>query len=201
MILHLKNVISIHQTHEDVMTAASLIAKLLERVILGLTIREAVSWAIAASTLTKDLISEEECRLLQNLVSSCQQMSSQPYVAAVRNYGLSAHLDDGFLHSVFYGLLHCFTEYEHAIKTNILVGGDSVARAWLLGMFFAAEGRLNPSVTTDIFGHSIPMEWKMNTPGYRDAFLTANRIAGSNPYFQRMREKSWCSIRGVTTSS
>ena len=161
MILHLKNVISIHQTHEDVMTAVSLIAKLLERVILGLTIREAVSWAIAASTLTKDLISEEECRLLQNLVSlhRCQQMSSQPYVAAELKYGLSAHLDDGFLQSVFYGLLHCFTEYEHAIKTKILVGGDSVARAWLLGMFFAAEGRLNPSVTTDIFGHRMENEY------------------------------------------
>eukprot|EP01035_Chromulina_nebulosa_P019563 gene19563-25463_t len=258
MLDHLDEAISLHQTNEKVKNAAYLVAKLLEKVILGSSIKDALLWACKSDNITiqerdflyylfpnvetynsvsisipmkKNLslsslgsdsakssprLPMEKSLPMKDLSEDSsdgpktrvhrQRNSGQskvlyvkysgnsnntvfapqiPYSIAVEQLGMSGELPGAILTGL-YGLI-CFTNYEKAIRSNILAGGDNIPRAWLLGVLLAAEGGLD----------AIPNEWKEKTKLYSTVLHMSERLVGSNTYFDALREKSWCSFAGI----
>jgi ADP-ribosylglycohydrolase len=171
MLEKLDDAVRVHQTNEKVVHATRLVAKLLERVILGSSILDALRWAE-----TSDQISVEEKEYLHGIEESGSN-GSLPFSLAVETLGLSNQLP-GCLKSSIYAL-KCFRGYEIAVRANIIAGGDNACRNVIVGSFLAAE----------MGDKSIPLQWKNKTLQYSLIVSLANRIAGSNSHFDISREK------------
>jgi len=105
-------------------------------------------------------------------------LMSPPFSLAAEGYGLSGELPSCLYASLFG--LQSFRNYETAVRANIVAAGDNALRAWLLGSMFAAEqGEA-----------AIPAQWKERTFAYSEIHSMANRIAGSNPFFDSLKERS-----------
>ena len=167
MLEKLDDAVKVHQTNEKVLHATRLAAKLLEKVILGSSIPDALLWAS-----TSNQTSPEEKELLQCIDENL------PFSIAAETFGLSGQLP-GCLRSSIYAL-KCFRGYEVAIRANIIAGGDNACRSWILGSMLAAE----------CGDKCIPEQWKSKTLLYSQIVSFANRIAGSNPCFETHKERS-----------
>jgi hypothetical protein len=131
MLSKIEMAVRIHQSSERVIVSAKISARLLEKVILGMKIQEAFRWAMSADDVTDEereyISSVEAVGLKQNL----------PFSAASEMFGLSGHLPDCLLASL-YGLRWSFKSYVAAVRANIVAAGDNVCRAWLIGNLNAA---------------------------------------------------------------
>jgi len=172
MLEKLDDAVKVHQTNEKVLHASRLAAKLLEKVILGSSIPDALLWAS-----TSNQTSPEEKELLQ-CIDEKGSHENLPFSIAAETFGLSGQLP-GCLRSSIYAL-RCFRGYEVAIRANIIAGGDNACRSWILGSMLAAE----------CGDKCIPEQWKSKTLLYSQIVSYANRIAGSNPCFETHRERS-----------
>ena len=184
----------IHQTSEAVLVVCRLAARLLEKVILGMTIRESLAWAFGDDKLPK-----EERLYLQSLSSvgielsegsngssefSSSPPSLIPFSLAAEGFGLDAQLPGCFMSALV--ALYSFRSYKTAIRANIQAGGDNALRSWFIGAMFAAESadRID----------SIPLRWKQSCVDYADIVALTNRVAGSNPHFDSFAEVNFCRI-------
>ena len=172
MLEKLDDAVKVHQTNEKVLHATRLAAKLLEKVILGSSIPDALLWAS-----TSNQTSPEEKELLQ-CIDDKGLNENLPFSIAAETFGLSGQLP-GCLRSSIYAL-KCFRGYEVAIRANIVAGGDNACRGWILGSMLAAE----------CGDKCIPEQWKSKTLLYAQIVTFANRIAGSNPCFENHKERS-----------
>ena len=168
--------VRIHQTNEKVLHATRLAAKLLEKVILGSTVPEALEWAT-----TSDQVSSEEREYLCNNEDKGTSNGNLPFSIAVETFGLSGQLPGSLKSSIY--ALKSFRCYEVAIRANIIAGGDNACRSWIVGSLLAAESGEK----------AIPEQWKSKTLLYSQICSLANRIAGSNSYYEISVEKS-CKI-------
>lgn len=101
---------------------------ILERVLLGDSIRESVSWA-----LTSDVVPETVKEWLAPTVDSPILSIKE----AIAGFGQSCHLPGSF-QGPFFVALHS-ESYQKAIRDNILAGGDNCSRAHMIGALFAAQ--------------------------------------------------------------
>lgn len=186
----------IHQTSEAVLVVCRLAARLLEKVILGMTIRESLVSAFADVKLPK-----EERFYLQSLSAAGIELSGEgssssssefssappsliPFSLAAEGFGLDGQLP-GCMQSALVAL-YSFRSYKTAIRANIVAGGDNALRSWFIGAMFAAEGadRID----------SIPLRWKQSCVDYADIAALTNRVAGSNPFFDSFSEIHYCRV-------
>ena len=168
--------VRIHQTNEKVLHATRLAAKLLEKVILGSSIAEALEWAANSNE-----VSSEEKEYLCNSEDKGSSNGNLPFSIAVETFGLSGQLPGSLKSSIY--ALKSFRCYEVAIRANIIAGGDNACRSWIVGSLLAAEGGEK----------AIPEQWKAKTLLYSQIYSLANRIAGSNSHYEVAVEKS-CKI-------
>lgn len=176
--------VRIQQASDSVIAATRLAARLLEKVILGSTVIEALQSVKTSS----EGISSEEAEYIDDLERRIggARPSFFPFNVAAEKIGLSAQLPESLSTSLY--ALSCFRSYEVAIRANISAGGDNACRSWLIGAMLAAEG-----------GEScIPLEWKNKTLLYPEILSLANRLVGSNPHFDSMRERG-CKMPSFAT--
>lgn len=171
MLEKVEDAVRVHQTNEKVLHATRLVSKLLEKVILGSSIVDALHWAASS-----DQTSPEEKEYLQGIEQNGGN-GNLPFSLAVEAFGLSGQLPGCLKASILN--LKCFRGYEIAVRANIFSGGDSACRNWIVGSLLAAE----------LGDQAIPSEWKNKTIQYSLIYSLANRIAGSNSYFEHGREK------------
>lgn len=177
LIEKIDDAVRIHQTNEKVLHATRLAAKLLEKVILGSTIAEALEWAAKSDQVS----SEEKEYLCNNNEDKGTSNGNLPFSIAVETFGLSGQLPGSLKSSIY--ALKSFRCYEVAIRANIIAGGDNACRSWIVGSLLAAEGGEK----------AIPEQWKSKTSMYSQIYSLANRIAGSNSHYEISVEKS-CKI-------
>jgi hypothetical protein len=179
----LEEAVRIQQASDEVLHATRLAARLLEKVILGSTVIEALQWV-----KTADGISSEEIEYIDDLERRVggKTPTFVPFNVAAEQIGLSAQLPDGLSTSLY--ALSCFRNYEIAVRANISAAGDNVCRSWLIGAMLAAE-----------CGEAcIPQEWKSKTLLYPELLTLANRLVGSNPHFESLKERG-CKLPSFAT--
>lgn len=186
--------VKIHQTSEAVLVVCRLAARLLEKVILGMTIREALIWVAG-----DDKVPKEERFYLQSLSAVGIELSASgtsssdfssapptliPFSLAAEGFGLDAQLP-GCMQSALVAL-YSFRSYKTAVRANIVAGGDNALRSWFIGAMFAAEGADRMD--------SIPLRWKQQCVDFADISGLTNRVVGSNPHFDTFAEVNFCKV-------
>lgn len=128
-----------HQDNELAVELSVAAAQILEQVVLGSTVQDALLWGLEWGKL-----SDQATKLLKTVFDS----RSTDHTVAVQHFGQSCHLPGSFQ-----APLHCVLtsdDYASAIRKNILAGGDNCSRAHLIGALFAAQDGWD----------SVPKEWK-----------------------------------------
>lgn len=104
-------------------------ARLIERVIGGSTIPDALAWAADGDNLGDAEIAAQ--------IKEVQETREGDTTAAVARYGWTCRLPGSFL-----GAIHCLAKYdtfEAAMTANVLAGGDQCSRGALIGGMFGAS--------------------------------------------------------------
>merc|ERR1719230_2491441 len=104
MIDKLDEVVKIHQTNDIVITSARFVARLLEKIVLGLTAIEALIWAKGSSEFTKE---EKE------ILAEIEAKANIPYSKAAESAGLNGQLP-GCLKASLYAI-KILRGYEMAV--------------------------------------------------------------------------------------
>jgi hypothetical protein len=116
----------VHQDSTEAVGAAIAAALLLEHIVLGSTVNDALAWA------RRNLASAE-----RELLDKALRLNSTGTVDATRLLGSSCHLPGSFLSP-----LHCIArhpfDYKAAVRANILAAGDQCSRAVFVGACLAA---------------------------------------------------------------
>jgi hypothetical protein len=169
--------VRIHQSNDKVLAAARLVAKILEKIILGSSAQEAFKWAKETTTIS----AEDKAYITDD------DNTTLPFSVAADRFGLNGQLP-GCLITALYGI-EIFRGYEVAIRANMVAAGDNVLRSWLIGSFLAAEqGSL-----------SIPKEWCNQTVMYAKIYDLAEAIVNSNSYLEQKIERG-CSLPSLLFS-
>ncbi|GMH44933.1 hypothetical protein BSKO_12890 [Bryopsis sp. KO-2023] len=139
--------IRVHQQSTDADDAGVAAALVLERIVLGQRISQAIQWA-----LQDNHIPTSAKLWLQTAVQSKHTNAE----AAVLDFGQSCHLPGSFQGPMF--LASHSNGYVEAVRENIMAGGDNCSRAHFIGALFAAQDGLD----------SIPDEWRQKTAIFTD---------------------------------
>ena len=177
MLDKLDSIVCITQDNSKVRFAAKLFGRLLEKVILGSTINDSLSWAYHSIEVT-----EEEKSYICELDQVCRDNTNRPFSVVVESIGLNGNLPAVLVASLYN--LRVFKSYESAIRANIIAGGDNVCRSWMIGTLIAAEQGINV----------IPNTWIAKTTLYDELLALTNRVVGSNPFFDTLQENK-CSLK------
>lgn len=132
-------------------------AALLEKVVLGSTIAEALAWALSPeSTLSADTKAQ--------LKTALDFQGSYP--DAVAKFGASCSNPGAFQNSVLAAVK--FPSYVDGVRANILTLGDNASRSVLIGALLAAQAG---SVDA-----AIPPEWRSKTHNYNQFAELADKL-------------------------
>ena len=172
----LEAIVKIHQTNEKVIASARFVARLLEKIVLGFTATEALSWAKSSPDF-----SAEEKEILEEI----ETKADIPYSKAAEMAGLNGQLP-GCLKASLYAI-KILRGYEMAVRVNIVAAGDNVARAWLLGSFLAAEQGT----------HVIPVAWREETAMFDKILQLTDMLVEANKALETTVEKG-CSLPGFS---
>eukprot|EP00882_Tetradesmus_deserticola_P009155 GHRQ01009657.1.p1 GENE.GHRQ01009657.1~~GHRQ01009657.1.p1 ORF type:complete len:356 (+),score=159.95 GHRQ01009657.1:262-1329(+) len=122
-------------------------AKILERVILGSSIDEALSWTQQQGSLPPEQA---------QLVSAALAAKGEPIAAAAQKFGVSCNMPGAFQNALL--VAATAKSYSDGIRTNMLLGGDNCSRGIyvgaLLGAAFGVDG--------------VPQEWQQKVTGWSD---------------------------------
>lgn len=153
----------LYNNNHNILVASKLIAKLLEKVILGMSICNVFKWSISeASTL--DIEERQYIYDLDDIINNKFNNNSIPYSIAIESISLNGQIP-GVIHTSFYALKY-FQSYEVAVRANIQGKGDIVTRSWIISTFLAAESGNN----------CIPKEWKEKTNRYETIHKLTKKI-------------------------
>jgi len=136
--------VRVHQDSELAVTIGVMAARILERVILGASVAEALAWASEGGGAPID---EKVRRFVVQALCGTSGCAGSTEAAGDR-LGRSCTLPGAFQVSL-HAVSGC-TGYVDAVRSNILAGGDQSSRAMLIGALLAAEQGDN----------AIPSEWK-----------------------------------------
>ena len=109
MIEIIEAAVRIHQSNEKVVSAAKLVARILEKIIFGLSAIEAIRWAKSSPTMLA-----EDKQILEDI----EEMSDLPFSVAVDKHGLNGQVP-GCLKASLYGV-KVFRGYEVSIRSNLI---------------------------------------------------------------------------------
>jgi len=180
MLDKLDSIVCITQDNSKVRYAAKLFGRILEKVILGSTINEAMLWAYHSAEVT-----DEEKAYIRELDQVYRENLNRPFSVVVESIGLNGNLPAVLIASLYN--LRVFRSYESAVRANITAGGDNVCRSWMIGTLLAAEQGIDV----------IPHNWIAKTVLYDELRALTSRVVGSNPFFDALQENK-CSLKVLT---
>jgi len=189
--------VQIRQTHSYALEVARLAARLLEQVVLGKSVYDALRWGLDSNSgsnlppserayLERALVGHTNCiesvNFGQGIRAERADFIGQPFSLAAEQLGLDSQSPGCMLTSLV--ALRAFRDYKSAVRANIVAGGDSALRAWFIGAMLAAEGGET----------AIPIQWRTQCSEFGDVWTLASRIAGSNPHFNSLQEINYCRV-------
>lgn len=129
LLIKVRDGVRVHQSSNSAISLGVAAAKILERVVLGTTLLEALTWSQSEGVLDASS---------QKLVQTVLQSLSVSHSVFVAKNGSSDRLPDAFLGSFHAAAISA--SYEEGVRHTLKAGGDGMSgRAMLAGAILAAE--------------------------------------------------------------
>lgn len=158
-----KEATRVHQIGDEAREAAVASALLLQQVVLGTSIPDAIK-ALA----TSDHIGGSTRALVQEVLDTVASKTYADAAVAINTFGKSCPLP-GSLKGALYVLLTS-PGYVDAVRTNMVAGGDNCSRSIVIGACAAA------AAVTDAAVDPIPDTWKQKTSHYSELAALAKQL-------------------------
>ncbi|KAG5192921.1 ADP-ribosylation/Crystallin J1 [Tribonema minus] len=150
----------VHQNNPMAVNFAVASAQILDRIVEGSTIKDALEWAAAPGNLPAEAT---------EAVAAALARKDQGFSQAVKEMGLSCALP-----GVFSGAVLALAkaadageaDFQAVIEANMLAGGDNCSRAGFIGACLAAEQGIE----------CVPQEWIAQTTVFEEAESLVDRI-------------------------
>ncbi|GAX82764.1 hypothetical protein CEUSTIGMA_g10190.t1 [Chlamydomonas eustigma] len=143
------------QNNDLAVEAAIAIGKVLERVVLGSTVPEAVNWALTSRGLPASM--------QLHIQHAMSQTSAELNEVVVAN-GMSCQLPAAMINVLVTALK--YSSYPAALRANMVAGGDSCSRGIIIGALLAAQDGTE----------SIPQNWKTHTTQFEEITSLTNQL-------------------------
>ena len=145
----MQTAITVQQSDEAAVSAGLAAGLILDKVIQGHSIKDALAWALdndsPISSSTRDHL-----RIAMG-------HSGEPYSVAAKTLGLSCGLPSSLQCSILSAV--GAPSFVEGVRTNIVAGGDNASRNILVGALLAAQYGLE----------AVPLSWKNKTKLYSAA--------------------------------
>ena len=138
------------------MSAGLAAGLILDKVIQGSSIQEAITWALGEGSGVSDATKQH--------LSTAISHKGGDFSATAKTLGLSCGLPSSLQCSVLSALEA--TSYVEGVRTNIVAGGDNASRNILVGALLAAQSGLE----------SVPVSWRQRTKHYAEAEVLADQL-------------------------
>lgn len=149
----------VHEIGQEPEDAAVAIALLLQQVVRGVAVPDAIK-----SLASNDEVGEDTRISVQQVLDAVAEKTFKDANAAIEHFGKACPLP-GSLQGALYVLLTS-NGYVEAVRVNMLAGGDNCSRAMVIGaVAAAAEG-----------GAAIPDDWKQKTKVYAEVQSLAEKL-------------------------
>ncbi|CAH0485361.1 unnamed protein product [Peronospora farinosa] len=155
----IREAVHVHEIGAEAENAAVATALLLQQVVQGV----AISDAIKALT-SNEAIGTDTRAFIQQVIDAVDAKTFSDATAAIAHFGKSCSLPGALQGSLF--VLLTSAGFVEALRANMLAGGDNCSRAIAIGAVTAAmQG-----------GDAIPVEWKEKTKVYAQVQKLAEKI-------------------------
>lgn len=122
-------------------------ARILEKVVLGSSINEALEWAQQEGNLAPPAA---------QLVKDALAQKGEPFSSTAQKLGVSCAMPGALQNALV--VAATASSYEEGLRTNMVAGGDNCSRSVYLGALLGAA-----------FGNAgVPAEWKQKVTGWAD---------------------------------
>ncbi|OWZ06401.1 ADP-ribosylation/Crystallin J1 [Phytophthora megakarya] len=149
----------VHEIGAEAEDAAVASALLLQQVVQGVSVSDAIK-ALAAN----DAVSADTRSSVQQVIDAVETKTFADATAAVAHFGKPCSLPGVLQGSVF--VLLTSDGYVDALRANMVAGGDNCSRSIVIGAILAAaQGK-----------DAIPTEWKQKTKAYEETAALAEKI-------------------------
>lgn len=149
----------VHQIGQEAEDAAVATALLLQHVILGSPVKDAI-----AALATNDKVPSATRTSIQEVLDDVRANKYASAIAATAVYGKSCGLPGVFKTSIF--VLLTSNGYVDAIRANLAAGGDNCSRSIIIGAVSAAAESADP----------VPAAWKQKTTRYDEIKALAEKL-------------------------
>ncbi|KAF4318434.1 hypothetical protein BBO99_00007102 [Phytophthora kernoviae] len=154
-----REAVRVHEIGAESEEAAVATALLIQQVVKGVSVPEAIS----ALTRNEDIGADIRTSV-QQVIDAVSAKTFEDATAAVAHFGKPCSLPGVLQGSLF--VLLTYNSYVEALRANMLAGGDNCSRAIVIGAITAAaEG-----------GEAIPAEWKQKAVVYAQVQAMAEKI-------------------------
>lgn len=154
----LTTAIKVQQSDEAAVSAGLAGGLILDRVVAGSTVKEAVAWALGADSPVPQSARDQLAAALE------AHKGSADFSATAKTLGLSCGLPASLQVAVLAALNA--GSFEAGVRANIIAGGDNASRNVLTGALLAAQFGLE----------SIPSDWRAKTKHFNEAEALANQL-------------------------
>ncbi|KAL4140213.1 hypothetical protein PRNP1_015283 [Phytophthora ramorum] len=149
----------VHEIGAEAEDAAVATALLLQQVVQGASVADAIS-----ALTSNEAVSADTRAAVQQVVDAVNEKTFPDATAAIAHFGKPCSLPGVLQGSVF--VLLTSGSYVEALRANMLAGGDNCSRAIVIGaLTAAAQG-----------SDAIPTEWKQKTKMYGQVQTLAEQV-------------------------
>lgn len=152
----------VHQIGEEAEDAAVAVALLLQQVVLGTSIADAI-----ASLVSNEQVGSATRTSIQEVLDDVSAKKFPDATAAIAQFGKSCGLPGVLKGSLF--VLLTSSGYTESVRANLVAGGDNCSRSIMIGAITAAAAAGGES-------DPIPAEWKQKTTRYEEIKAFANKL-------------------------
>jgi len=156
--------VRVHQAAQPAADYAIAFSNVLERVVLGAAVADALKWAAFDSSSP---LYDENRKEVQDALA---ELGEDPR-AIVSRYGLSCSLPGPWTGPLALAY-SAEGEFEEAVRSNIVGGGDNCSRAAVVGALAGAAGGME----------GLPKSWAAKVTGWAELEALADKIVADRAY-------------------
>ncbi|MEW5299582.1 MAG: hypothetical protein WDW38_004377 [Sanguina aurantia] len=156
----LEEAVRVQQNNTPAVQAGVAGGLILEKVVQGHSIADALAWALKEGVITDSVKQSLQAMLVEQ---------DRPMSVTAKKLGLSCGLPHSLQVAVLAGLKFQ-SSYEEGVRATIIAGGDNASRNCLVGALLAAQNGLE----------SIPASWRAKTLGYAEAEAAVDVLLAAN---------------------
>ncbi|GAX81099.1 hypothetical protein CEUSTIGMA_g8533.t1 [Chlamydomonas eustigma] len=149
LISNMETAVKVVMKNEAAAQAGVAAAAILEKVVSGMSVKEAIRWSLQESSPLS-----QTCK---SQIEEAMSVQVANFSTTVQNMGLSCGLPESLQLALLGAVI--YQDYSRAIRINIVAGGDNASRSILLGALLAAQCGLG----------AIPEGWRAKTTHYAEA--------------------------------